>query len=271
MHLREWAIISSGAEEHVLYQIANAPIREYPYAHIYIDNVFPEDFYNRLRSLWPADESLISLADSGRVPKGAYRERFILPFMPAEIAKLDEKRREFWLEFGDWFLSQRFMQGVIDKFAPYVRERFGDAMFTNYYSSESLVVRDQTNYAIGPHTDAPHRLLSLLFYCPDDDSRPHLGTSIYMPNDPTLRCAGGPHYLHDRFRKVRTMEYRRNSLFAFIKNDYSFHGVAPIGEQPVGRDVLLYDIRVQQNESTATAPESGLGVRILKQLIGNRK
>ena len=113
-------------------------------------------------------------------------------------------------------------------------------------------------------------LLSLLFYCPDDDSRQHLGTSIYVPNDPDLRCPGGPHYPHDRFRKVRTMEYRRNSLFAFIKNDHSFHGVAPIGEQPVGRDVLLYDIRVQQNDSTAPSPEPGLGVRILKRLIGSK-
>ena len=123
-------------------------MREYPYAHLYIDNVFPGDFYARFRSLWPADESLVSLADTGRVPKGAYRERFILPFQQSEIAKLDDRRREFWLEFGDWFLSPRFMQAVIDKFAPYVRERFGDAMFTNYYSSESLIVRDQTNYAI---------------------------------------------------------------------------------------------------------------------------
>ena len=36
--------MSSAVEEHVLYQIANAPVREYPYAHIYVENVFTDDF-----------------------------------------------------------------------------------------------------------------------------------------------------------------------------------------------------------------------------------
>jgi hypothetical protein len=40
------------------------------------------------------------------------------------------------------------------------------------------------------------------------------------------------------------MEYKPNTLFAFIKNDRSFHGVEPIGDQAVLRDILLYDIRV---------------------------
>jgi hypothetical protein len=268
--LQESAIISSSAEEHVLYQIANAPMREYPYAHLYADNVFPEDFYSQLRAHWPSSSSLVSLGDTGRVPKGAYPERFILPFSQDALQKLDEKRRPFWLEFGDWFLSSRFMSAVIDKFERPVRARFGNDIYRNSYSAESLVVRDHTNYSIGPHTDAPHRLLSMLFYCPDDDSRRHLGTSIYLPNDPDFRCAGGPHYPHRRFRKVKTMEYRRNSLFAFIKNDHSFHGVDPIGDQQVERDVLLYDIRVEQPPSAEPAPSAGLGLRLLKKLIGNR-
>lgn len=266
--------MSSAVEEHVIYQIANAAMREYPYAHIYVENVFPEDFYARLRALWPTDASLVSLGDTGRVPKGAYPERFILPFSQAEVQKLDAPRREFWLEFGDWFLNKRFMTAVIDKFEPHVRARFGDAMYRNYYGAESLVVRDMTNYSIGPHTDAPHRLLSMLFYCPDDDSRAHLGTSIYAPNDPDFRCAGGPHYPHNRFHRIRTMDFRRNTLFAFIKNDHSFHGVEPIGSQPVGRDVLLYDIRVEAPQSPAAPREpaagTGIGLRILKKLFGTR-
>ncbi len=272
--MQELAIISSIAEEHALYQINNAPMREHPYAHIYVDNIFPEDFYSHLRENWPADSSLVCLGDTGRVPKGAYPERFIMPFSQSEVAKLDEKRKAFWLEFGNWFLGFRFMNSVIGKFESAVEDRFGPAMLKNDYSAESLIVRDMTNYSIGPHTDAPHRLLSVLFYCPDDDSRAHLGTSIYVPNDPDFRCAGGPHYPHHRFTKVRTMEYRRNSMFAFIKNDYSFHGVAPIGSQAVGRDVLLYDIRVQQPAATPALPPSagaGIGLRILKQLFGRRQ
>ena len=116
--------------------------------------------------------------------------------------------------------------------------------------TEILLVRDHTNYSIGPHTDSPSRLLSLLFYFPRDDSLSHLGTSIYMPKDPQFSCIGGPHYKPNNFDRVQTMPYRPNSLFAFMKNDKSFHGVEPIADQDIQRDLLLYDIRLEPNELT---------------------
>jgi len=246
--------MSSAVEEHVLYQILNAPIRAYPYAHIHVENVFPADFYARLRASWPDPSALISLADTGRVPKGAYPERFVLPFTPAGIGKLTEDRRAVWEEFGQWFLAERFLSAMIEKFEPHVRERFGDDFHLRYgFGVDALLVRDLTNYSIGPHTDAPHRLVTMLFYCPDDDARKHLGTSVYVPLDPGFRCNGGPHYPHNRFHKVATMEYKPNSLFAFIKNDRSFHGVDPIVDQNVQRDLILYDIRAIASGAAAPA------------------
>ena len=262
----------SGAEQHVLYQVANAPMREYPYAHIYVEDVFPRDFYAALRANWPDPSAFTSLAETGRVPKGAYRERFVLPFTPAGIDKLGEDRRAFWSGFAGWFLSEGFLTAMIDKFERPVRERFGDDFHLRCgFAVDSLIVRDLTNYSIGPHTDAPHRLLSMLFYCPDDDTRTHLGTSIYVPRDPGFRCKGGPHYPHRQFQKVRTMEYRPNSLFAFIKNDHSFHGVEPIGDEDVQRDVLLYDVRVTEAQrAPQPARGGGLGLKMLRRLFGGR-
>jgi hypothetical protein len=258
----------SNAEQHVLYQIANAPMREYPYAHIYVENVFPDDFYAALRANWPDPSALTCLGDTGRVPKGAYLERFVMPFKPAEIAKLPADRRAFWTEFAEWMLTQRFLTAMIDRFEPYVKERFGDDIYRCEFAADSLLVRDLTNFSIGPHTDAPHRLLSMLFYCPDNDALKHLGTSIYVPCDPDFRCAGGPHHPHAKFRKVMTMEYRPNSLFAFIKNDHSFHGVEPISDANVQRDILLYDIRVFGPEGKPQEPAPRLGLRMLKGLFG---
>jgi hypothetical protein len=258
----------STAEQHVLYRIVNAPMREYPYAHIYVENVFPDDFYAALRANWPDPSALISLADTGRVPKGAYPERFVMPFKASEIDKLPSDRRAFWTEFANWLTMQPFLTAMIDKFEPYVKERFGDDIYRCGFSADSLIVRDLTNFSIGPHTDAPHRLLSMLFYCPDDDALKHLGTSIYVPCDPGFRCHGGPHYPHAMFRKVMTMEYRPNSLFAFIKNDHSFHGVEPISDQNVQRDILLYDIRVSGPEGKPQQPAPGFGLKMLKGLFG---
>jgi hypothetical protein len=261
--------MSSAVEEHVLYQIANAPIREYPYAHIYVENVFPKEFYEALRANWPDASSLVSLADTGRVPKDAYPERFVMPFTPTEVEKLSEARRPFWQSFADWLLTQRFLTAMIDKFQPYVKSRLGDDIYRCGFEVDSLIVRDITNYNIGPHTDAPHRLLSMLFYCPDDESLSHLGTSIYVPNDPAFVCAGGPHYPHNMFQKVRTMEYKPNSLFAFIKSDRSFHGVDPIGDADVLRDILLYDVRVFAPAKQRWTETFGAG--LLKRLFGGNR
>lgn len=263
--------MSSSVEEYVLYQIANSPVREYPYAHIYVENVFPDDFYAALRANWPDPSSLISLADTGRVPKNAYRERFVMPFTPAEVEKLNAARRPFWQDFAGWLLKQRFLTAMIDKFEPYAKARFGDDLYQCGFEADSLIVRDHTNFKIGPHTDAPHRLLSMLFYCPDDASLKHLGTSVYVPRDPEFSCAGGPHYPHQLFHKVKTMEYRPNSLFAFVKSDRSFHGVEPIGDCAVLRDILLYDVRVFAPEKRTAVQNPGLGFGMLKRLFGGNR
>lgn len=254
-----------------MYQIANAPIREYPYAHIYVENIFPDDFYAAMRASWPDQSALITIADTGRVAKGAYPERFVMPFKQAEIDKLDEAHRPFWNELASWLITQRFLTAMIDKFEPYAKARFGDELYECVFENDALIVRDLTNYSIGPHTDSPSRLLSMLFYCPQDETHKHLGTSLYVPRDPAFRCAGGPHYPHALFHKVRTMEYKPNSLFAFVKSDCSFHGVEPIGDCDVLRDILLYDIRVRRPQSQVQAPELGFGMKMLKSLFGGSR
>jgi hypothetical protein len=262
--------MSSAVEEHVIYQITNAPMREYPYPHIYVENVFPDDFYSALRINWPDSSALVSIGDTGRVSKGKYAERFILPFSPLGIDKLPEDRRSFWVEFGDWFLDSRFLIAMIGKFDRYVKERFGGEVGRYGFKTDALVVRDHTNYKIGPHTDAPHRLLSMLFYCPDDGSRKHLGTSIYAPLDPAFRCKGGAHHPRKHFQKVMTMEYKPNSMFAFFKTDHSFHGVDPINDESVLRDLLLYDIRVIEPEHEVAKQAKGVGVKMLSRLFGGK-
>ena len=261
--------MSSAVEQHVIYQIANAPLRNYPFPHLYLEPVFPDSFYGSMRRLWPDASSLTSLATTGRVTPGDYAERFILPFTKPEIEKLPQESREFWQDFHSWLLGERFLRALLDKFRPYVLKRFGSSIRHYSFDVDSLVVRDHVNYRLGPHTDAQHKLLSLLFYCPDDDSMKHLGTTIYTPIDPGFRCPGGPHYGHEMFDKVRTMEYRPNSLFAFFKTDNSFHGVEPITDNGVLRDLLLYDVRVHGGEEPGAAPPApGMGWRMLKKFFG---
>ena len=274
----------SGVQHHLIQRLAETPLRTHPFPHLYAESIFPADYYAALRRSWPDASRLVSIESTGRVTKGEYRERFVMPLTPENISALRDETRRFWGDLAQWMLvSDRFFSAVMDKFEPFLRERFGGRLEEVGFSSELLVVRDHTDYKLGPHTDAPRRVLSLLFYCPDDDAHSHLGTSIYTPIDPAFRCAGGPHHPHDKFLKYATMEYRPNTLFAFLKTDYSFHGVEPIRDAGVLRDLILYDIHAdaagtQPQREAGKQPKTeleqqpdpasgGLGLRILKNIL----
>jgi len=234
-------------ELQVLYNIGNAPVREYPYPHIYVADVFPADFYAEMRRNLPPQSALKSLSELGRVLGDGYAERGVLPMNPKHLALLDDAQRAFWEGVQQWMLGNRFADTIIGKFAPYLVQRLGDLRNVRF-RHEALIVRDRTRYSLGPHTDSPSKALSFLFYLPADASQSHLGTSIYVPRDPGFRCAGGPHYKFDNFQRMLTMPYVPNALFAFMKTPISFHGVEPIEEPEVQRDLLLYDLRAETPE-----------------------
>ena len=241
--------MSLDAEEFVHYQIANAEMRRHPFPHFFVSPVFPQSYYEQILSQLPPTEWMKPIAETGTVTgpgSGAGdASRFI-----ADLAEIEEREQEsnpgseFWAGLGRWMMSNRFRALVLEKFRNDMAERFGvgAAVSTDI---DARLVRDFTNYSIGPHTDTPRKLVSLLFYLPRDESMSHLGTSIYAALDPSFRCEGTRHHGYQGFKRVADMPYVPNALFAFFKTDHSFHGVDPITEANVERNLLLYNIYVQ--------------------------
>jgi hypothetical protein len=241
------------AEQHVLYQIGNAPVRRHPYPHFFIRNIFPEDYFRTLREQLPPLDWLQPIADTGSVrmlddnptaEAKPYAGRYI-----AELAQLEEQEESagkgtFWLQLSEWLASDRLRSLLLEKFQPDIMRRFGrDAALGT--DIDTRLVRDFTDYSLGPHTDSPNKLVSLLFYLPADAATSRWGTSIYAHSDPAFRCEGKLHHPFDGFKKVATMPFVPNALFAFFKTDYSFHGVDHVDEAGVRRDLLLYNLYVR--------------------------
>ena len=243
----------SSAEMQLTYKVANAPIQMYPYPHILVHDVFPEDFYRALRCHLPPASAYKSLKALDRVVGNYPDTRVVLPLTPEDVAALAEPYRSFWDATARWLVGGSFVRIVLQKFSPLLAQRFGDPAALQY-GHEALVVQDRTNYSLGPHTDSPSKVLSFLFYLPADASMPHLGTSMYLPKDPSFTCPGGPHHAFDRFERLLTVPYVPNTLFAFMKTENAFHGVEPIAEPNVERALLLYDIRVVPAQVPTSAP-----------------
>jgi hypothetical protein len=252
---------SNDVDLYVQYRIANAPMLEFPYPHIYVRDVFPPDFYARMRANLPSESQLRTLTALGRVRETYPETRLVLPLVPEHRARLAPGPQAFWEEFAGWMRGRAFGQLMIAKFSAYLQYRFKD-LNEQRFADEVLIVRDRTQYSLRPHTDVTNKVLSFLFYLPPDASMAHLGTSLYVPKDPRFTCPGGPDHEFELFRRVRTMEYLPNTLFAFMKTPDSFHGVEPITQPDVQRDLLLYDIKVMPQEQAAQADAAAAGSKV---------
>jgi hypothetical protein len=239
--------MSFAPADHFLDAFKRAPVSEEPFPYLDVDEALPRDYYDELLMSLPDLDAYAPIGETGRT-RGGYEERYV-----CKVRSL-EGSSPFWTELSGWLHGSALATAVIEKFAGAYLERFGRDVKVEYEIDVRLV-RDFTNYAIGPHTDAPQKLASLLFYLPADDGLSQLGTSLYIPKDRAFRCAGGPHHPFEPFRLVATARYTPNRLLAFPKLDRSFHGVERIAEKGVERDLLLYNLYVVR--LLRLAPERG--------------
>ena len=248
----------SDAELQLAYRFANAPINVFPYPHCYIENIFPDAFYADLQRNLPDPEVMIPI-EQARPVKG-YKERFVLDVSGKHLDILPQEKQKFWRDFGEWLLSGRFQSLALAKFQAVVEARFRGVPGSHFYN-EMLLVEDITKYALGPHTDSPRKVVTMLFYLPKDMSQVHLGTSIYLPKDPNFNCPGGPHHRFENFVRMRTMPFKPNSVFIFAKTENSFHGVEPVNDPDTKRWLLLYDVYQRQVQAQAPQPQYGTPVQ----------
>ena len=235
--LQESEIISSAVKHQFLYNFLNAQILPYPYPHFYIENVFPEDFYQRLLDALPSLDLYTPLGEmTERMNTNANPNRFCFKPTEENLDRLDEASRETMkCLFEDIFKDGKVVRTILKKIAPFVEDKPGKVHV------DRLLVKDLKGYKIGPHTDSPQRIVSMLFYLPKDDSLKHTGTSIYVPRIP-YKCEGGPHYEFKDFYRVKTVDFKPNSALVFVKGDKSFHGVEMLDED-MERDVILVDFQ----------------------------
>lgn len=236
------------------YRIANAPLQGYPFPHFYLRDLFPDDYYRELQRNLPAPQAMVTLGQIGRTQ--AYPERSVMPLGGEQPAGVSEAQYQFWRRLAQWAFGGRFGSLVLEKFRATVDLRVNDLAGMEI-TDELMLVHDRTRYSLGPHTDSPTKVISLLFYLPADDRLAQFGTSIYLPRQQGFVCRGGPHYSFEGFERLATMPFLPNSLFGFVKTDNSFHGVEPFSVPDAGRWLLLYDLHLRKPK-----PEGQSGSRV---------
>lgn len=237
----------SDVKFNLIYKIANCHIRNFPFPHIFVEDVFPNGFYKELRSHLPDNDGYIALVDTKRVGAGYSRAR--LSLFPADLdkAKIAPVQRDFWRRVFETLGDAEFIACVFDRFRPWIEQRFtndGTERGIKVWH-ETFLMRDLETYSLGPHTDNISKLVSMLFYLPLDNSSSELGTALYLPKDREFTSEGGPHLEFENFDHVMTVPYSPNVLVSFPKTQACFHGVEPVKGVNKQRDVLFFDLKGQ--------------------------
>lgn len=214
---------SFDAAEQSFMRLTRAPLREKPFHHIYVRNVFPAAFYAEMLANLPPDAAY---GDED------YPHRRILNPM--------EYGNPFWRDIAIWMASKPYITGVYNRFKAVAKERFGERELE--IGVNVRLVRDEPAYSLSPHTDVPGKFLSFLFYLPENGELSEFGTSIFRPHASGLTSDGKAWLSFDDFDPVWTAPFAPNSCFAFARTDRSFHGVLPHPEATKQRNALLLNV-----------------------------
>jgi hypothetical protein len=234
--------------QHMLYRTLNARMKMWPFPHFTVDNVVPENFYRTTLNNLPNQDDYRSISEirdvkAPKSSKKAYKDRYVVPLTHPGLQLIRPAKRDHWTELKNIIKSEQFCQALIHRFTPLLKDKLEP---DEQLIPDLLLIRDKTGYKIHPHTDHPMRVLVWIMYLAPDDTKPHLGTSLYVPKaDQPQQCDGGPHHPRERFHRVFTAPYKPNTALCFLKGGNSFHGVERITTPGEERNILHFFLRRQ--------------------------
>ena len=234
---------------HVVERLRAAEVVLEPYPHYYLENVFPDDYYQTLLRKLPESRVYQNLYEVTTLKLDHFRHRDQRDLNEGWTATLPVEIKDFWDRFNEWFLGPDLAHAVMTSFALQLRARFGEEQSWPEVLVESQLIRHRAGYFLGPHSDLYTKLIVLLLYLAPDESAAHLGTSLYRPKELGFSCPDSTHYPFEDFIRVKTASYKPNSMLAFVRSDVSFHGLEPLSEKDVttcGRDVIQYVLHDKQ-------------------------
>ena len=222
---------------HLASAIAAAPLRSEPSPHVYIDGLFSDAFYDRLERAFPTAPDAFQRWNHGGDPTiffGNYDRRHEINF-PHDLKRLTEDQRVFWSGLSDFLCGPAFARIVIERFRPFLRERFGDdlddpSFFERKMRGAVMLDKHDPGYYLGPHTDRYEKIVTCVFFMAERPGLDHLGTALYRPLEEGFTCRGIVHHDPKKFAVDEVMPFRPNSAFIFARSDVLFHGVEPMTE-----------------------------------------
>jgi hypothetical protein len=183
---------------HILNSIDNSKIIEYPFYHLYIENIFSDEFYAQLKEKCNNPERIETRKQDN---KNFINSRFSIYNSNDECLK----------KLKNIFESKEIKLSLFSKFFEYPDDVIKNV---SIHKAEFEFVYTPENKFQNIHTDIPSKFLSLVFYFPDD--------SINLSEQDELDNGT---ILYDKtLTPVKSARYKKNSVCVFAPSLHSYHG-----------------------------------------------
>ena len=91
-------------ELHAAYKLINSPILNFPFPHLYVENIFSDKFYSEIQENLPDLNEMTSLAVLAPEMPGLsiYNDRMVIDFSKKKsVQKVKKGKQEFWTSFHE--------------------------------------------------------------------------------------------------------------------------------------------------------------------------
>ena len=112
-----------------------------PYPHYYIENVFPDGYYQTLLNYLPGSSVYQNLFEVSNLKLDNFRHRDQRDLNEGWTDTLPNELRTFWNDFSRWFLGSQLARTVLDSFAEALRPRIGEKQSWPDVSIEAQLIR----------------------------------------------------------------------------------------------------------------------------------
>lgn len=214
-------------------------IENEPYQHFYLENIWPDDVYDKLLHHLPSHDLYRPLNIKQWVNSDGVSTRDKCYFSET-LDKMEPEAAFFWKQIVIALTSRKLKNYLFQNFKRDISIRLNvepDEVADAEPSITLGLTRDFEDYKLKPHTDGHPRVVTAQFYLPSDESQRDLGTSIYTQNPVIQRMHKG------RFTTVKRMQFLPNTGYAFAVNNHpdrrSYHGRDIIGKGSGERNSIL--------------------------------
>ncbi len=209
---------------HLLAQIRIAAIRDDPFSHMYLEDVFPADIYVALLAYLPHFNKYCS---GPRNPNKRPCVRTFYNLTADRVESFSVDCRNLWRGVAAALTEPELKRYLYAKLATDLGHRYGvdeEHVPDLPGHPRPTLYREVEGYEIRPHPDTLKKVVTMHIYLPIDNSQIHLGTALYQRNrDPLSKTDW-----QENFTIVRQFEFRPNSGYAFVVNNsvsrQSWHG-----------------------------------------------